>query len=61
MKQLYWLNVLQIDKTYAQILKRSERMLVQSNAYNWVCRSVHSECPIIVLFKSSLSLGRAIL
>lgn len=54
-------SVLHIDETYAQILKRSDGKPAQSNAYNWVCRSVQSEGPIIVLFKSALSRGRAIL
>ena len=62
MKQLLTAkSVLHIDETYAQILKRSDGRPAQSNAYNWVCRSVQSEGPIIVLFKSALSRGRAIL
>ncbi|MEK4384796.1 IS66 family transposase [Solibacillus sp. FSL W7-1464] len=54
-------SVLHIDETYAQIIKRSDGKPAQSNAYNWVCRSVQSEGPIIVLFKSALSRGRAVL
>lgn len=62
MKQLLTAkSVLHIDETYAQILKRSDGKPAQSNAYNWVCRSAKSEGPIIVLFKSALSRGRAIL
>ena len=62
MKQLLTTkSVLHVDETYAQILKRSDGKSAQSNAYNWVCRSVQSEGPIIVLFKSALSRGRAIL
>lgn len=47
-------------KFFSKILKRSDGKPAQSNAYNWVCRSVQSEGPIIVLFKSALSRGRAI-
>ncbi|WP_341299426.1 IS66 family transposase [Lysinibacillus sp. FSL H8-0500] len=54
-------SVLHIDETYAQIIKRSDGKSAQSNAYNWVCRSVQSEGFIIVLFKSALSRGRAVL
>ncbi|WP_425393923.1 IS66 family transposase [Caryophanon tenue] len=54
-------SVLHIDETYAQILKRSDGKPAQSNAYNWVCRTVASEGPVLVLFKSALSRGRAIL
>lgn len=54
-------SVLHIDETHAQILKRSGGKLAQSSAYYWVCRSVQSEGPVIVLFKSALSRGRAIL
>ena len=61
MKQLLTAkSVLHIDETYAQIIKRSDGKPAQSNAYNWVCRSVQSEGPIIVLIKSALSRGRAI-
>ena len=31
-------------------LKRSDGKPGQSNAYNWVCRSVQSQGPIIVLY-----------
>ena len=54
-------SVLHMDETYSKILKRSDGKPAQSNAYNWVCRSVQSEGPIIVLFKSALSRGRAII
>ena len=54
-------SVLHLDETYSQILKRSDGKPAQSNAYNWVARSVQSDGPIIVLFKSALSRGRAIL
>lgn len=62
MKQLLTAkSVLHMDETYSKILKRSDGKSAQSNAYNWVCRSVQSEGPIIVLFKSALSRGRAII
>lgn len=62
MKQLLTAkSVLHIDETFGQILKRSDGKPAQSNAYNWVSRSVQSEGPVIVLFKSALSRGRAIL
>lgn len=44
-----------------RLMPSSDGKPAQSNAYNWVCRSVHSEGPVIVLFKSALSRGRAIL
>lgn len=62
MKQLVTAkSVLHIDETYAQIIKRSDGKPAQSSAYNWVCRSVQSEGPIMILFRSALSRGRAIL
>lgn len=54
-------SVLHMDETYGQILKRSDGKPAQSNTYNWVSRSIQSEGPVIVLFKSALSRGRAIL
>ncbi|WP_255473022.1 IS66 family transposase [Rummeliibacillus sp. SL167] len=62
MKQLLTAkSVLHVDETYAQIIKRSDGKSGQSNAYNWVCRSVPSQGPIIILFKSALSRSRAVL
>ena len=62
MKQLLTAkSVLHLDETYSQILKRSDGKPAQSTAYNSVSRSVQIEGPVIVLFKSALSLGRAIL
>lgn len=62
MKQLLTAkSVLHVDETYAQIIMRSDGKSGQSNAYNWVCRSVPSQGPIIVLFKSALSRSRAVL
>lgn len=62
MKQLLTAkSVLHVDETYAQIINRSDGKSGQSNAYNWVCRSVLSEGPVIILFKSALSRGRSVL
>lgn len=54
-------SVLHADETYAQILNRSDGKSGQSNAYNWIFRSVPSQGPIIVLFHSALSRSRAVL
>lgn len=54
-------SVLHVDETYVQIIKRSDGKSGQSNAYNWVFRSVPSQGPIIVLFQSALSRGRSVL
>lgn len=54
-------SVLHADETYAQILNRSDGKPGQSNAYNWIFRSVPSQGPIIVLFHSALSRSRAVL
>ena len=54
-------SILHIDETYAQILNRSDGKSAQSNAYNWVFRSVACQGPIIVMFHSALSRSREIL
>lgn len=54
-------SVLHVDETYAQIIKRSDGKSGQSNAYNWVFRSVPSQGPIIVFFQSALSRSRTVL
>ena len=54
-------SVLHVDETYAQIINRSDGKSGQSNAYNWVFRSVASQGPIIVLFHSALSRSREVL
>lgn len=54
-------NVLHIDETYAQIILRSDGKSGQTNAYNWVYRTVPSQGPIITLFQSSLSRARSVL
>lgn len=60
-KTLQSKSALHVDETYAQIIKRSDGKSGQSNAYNWVFRSVPSQGPIIVLFQSALSRSRAVL
>jgi transposase len=54
-------SILHVDETYAQIINRSDGKSGQSNAYNWVYRSVPSQGPLIVLFQSSLSRARSVL
>ncbi|NSL52762.1 IS66 family transposase [Calidifontibacillus erzurumensis] len=54
-------SILHIDETYVQILKRSDGKSAQSNAYNWVFRSVAYQGPIIVMFHSALSRSREVL
>nr|WP_280525608.1 transposase [Neobacillus mesonae] len=48
-------SLLHIDKTYGQILYRSDGKSGQTNAYNWVSRSVPCQGPPITLFHSALS------
>lgn len=54
-------SIMHVDETYGQIIKRSDGKSGQSNAYNWVYRSVPCQGPPIVLFQSSLSRARAVL
>ena len=54
-------TILHVDETYSQIINRSDGKSGQSNAYNWVYRSVPSQGPTIVLFQSSLSRARSVL
>lgn len=54
-------SLMHVDETYAQIINRSDGKSGQTNAYNWVFRSVPSQGPIITLFQSSLSRGRSVL
>jgi len=62
MKQLMMAkSVLHVDETYAQIINRSDGKSGQTNAYNWVFRSVPCQGPIITLFQSSLSRARSVL
>lgn len=54
-------SILHVDETYSQIINRSDGKSGQSNAYNWVYRSVPSQGPPIILFQSSLSRARSVL
>jgi transposase len=54
-------SVLHVDETYSQIIHRSDGKSGQSNAYNWVYRSVPSQGPTIILFQSALSRARSVL
>lgn len=54
-------SMLHVDETYAQIINRSDGKSGQTNAYNWVFRSVPCQGPTIVLFQSSLSRSRSVL
>lgn len=54
-------SIMHVDETYGQIIYRSDGKSGQSNAYNWVYRSVPCQGPPIVLFQSSLSRARSVL
>ncbi|WP_077300596.1 IS66 family transposase [Virgibacillus pantothenticus] len=54
-------SILHVDETYGQIINRSDGKPGQSNAYNWVYRSVPSQGPVIALFQCSLSRARSVL
>ncbi|WP_431312220.1 IS66 family transposase [Sporosarcina trichiuri] len=54
-------NVLHVDETYAQVVHRSDGKSGQSKAFNWVCRTVPSQGPVMVLFRSALSRSRVAL
>ena len=54
-------SLLHVDETYAQIIYRSDGKKGDANAYNWVYKSVAYQGPLIVLFQSALSRGRAVL
>jgi transposase len=54
-------SLLHVDETYGQIINRSDGKSGQTNAYNWVFRSVPSQGPIITLFHSALSRARSVL
>lgn len=54
-------SILHVDETYGQIINRSDGKSGQSNAYNWVYRSVPSQGPSITLFQSALSRARSVL
>lgn len=62
MKQLLMAkSILHVDETYAQIIYRSDGKKGDANAYNWVYKSVPYQGPLIILFQSALSRGRAVL
>jgi transposase len=54
-------SILHVDETYGQIINRSDGKSGQTNAYNWVYRSVPSQGPTMILFQSSLSRARSVL
>lgn len=54
-------SLLHIDETYAQVLNRSDGKSAQSNAYNWVFRTVPYQGPVIILFEHALSRSRTVL
>ncbi|WP_077296918.1 IS66 family transposase [Virgibacillus pantothenticus] len=54
-------SILHVDETHGQIINRSDGKSGQSNAYNWVYRTVPSQGPTIVLFQSALSRARSVL
>ncbi|MER2192996.1 MAG: IS66 family transposase [Solibacillus sp.] len=54
-------SLLHIDETVAQVLNRSDGKRAQSNAYNWVFRTVPTEGPVIILFEHALTRSRAVL
>ena len=54
-------SILHVDETYAQIINRSDGKTGQTNAYNWVYRTVPSQGPTIILFDSALSRARTVL
>ncbi|MEG0381134.1 MAG: IS66 family transposase, partial [Kurthia sp.] len=62
MKQLLTAkSILHVDETYGKIINRSDGKSGQSNAYNWVFRSISSQGPIIILFQSALTRSRSVL
>lgn len=54
-------SVLHVDETYAKVIHRSDGKSGQTNAYNWVYRTVPSQGPVMILFQSALSRGRSVL
>ena len=54
-------SLLHIDETSAQVLNRSDGKPAQSNAYNWVFRTVPYQGPVIILFEHALTRGRTVL
>lgn len=54
-------SILHVDETYGKIIHRSDGKQGNTNAYNWVYRSVLSQGPVIILFQSALSRARSVL
>ncbi|MFS0645649.1 IS66 family transposase [Siminovitchia sp. 179-K 8D1 HS] len=54
-------SVLHVDETYAKVIYRSDGKSGQTNAYNWVYRTVPSQGPVMILFQSALSRSRSVL
>lgn len=54
-------TLLHIDETVAKVLNRSDGKRPQSNAYNWVFRSVPTEGPVVILFEHALTRSRTVL
>lgn len=54
-------SILHVDETFAKIIHRSDGKSGQTNAYNWLFRTIPSQGPIIILFQSALSRGRSVL
>ena len=54
-------SLLHVDETSGKIINRSDGKSGQSNAYNWVYRSVPCQGPTMILFQSSLSRARSVL
>lgn len=53
-------NILHVDETYSKVIKRSDGKSGQSNAYNWVYRSLKVEGREIILFQSSLTRSKIV-
>ena len=54
-------SLLHVDETYGQIINRSDGKPGQTNAYNWVARSVPCQGPPMTIFHSALSRARSVL
>nr|WP_245622793.1 IS66 family transposase [Lysinibacillus contaminans] len=54
-------TLLHMDETVAQVLNRSDGKRAQSNAYNWIFRTVPTEGPVIILFEHALTRSRTVL
>ncbi len=54
-------SLLHVDETYGQILNRSDGKSGQTNAYNWVFRTVPCQGPPMTLFQSALLRARSVL